>query len=146
MQEIKNDWAKKDAEPQRKGEKNVRWQPETQPKGKPPVEKKKGAETTQRLIDANELGVQILGMVMDKMILFGHDAAERSRERFALAMIAQAPTIDAVPISFIEKKIESIRQYLSEHEGEEFMSGLISKAIAYEKLIEEWREENGQTD
>lgn len=56
----------------------------------------------------------------------------------------RVPTVDAVPISFIEKKIESIRQYLSEHEGEGFTSGLISKAIAYERLIEEWREENGQ--
>jgi hypothetical protein len=55
------------------------------------------------------------------------------------------PAIDAVPISFIEKKIESIRKYLQEHEGEEFTSGLISKAITYERLIEEWREEN-ETD
>lgn len=38
-----------------KGEKNVGWQPETQPKGKPPVEKTKGAETMQRLIDADAL-------------------------------------------------------------------------------------------
>ena len=60
--------------------------------------------------------------------------------------INELPTIDAIPISFIEKKIESIRQYLKEHEGEAFTSGLISKAIAYEKLIEYWREENGQTD
>lgn len=31
------------------------WQPETQPKGKPPLEKTKGAETMQRLIDADAL-------------------------------------------------------------------------------------------
>lgn len=56
------------------------------------------------------------------------------------------PTVDAIPISFIEKKIDAIRQYLKEHEGEAFTSGLISKAIAYEKLIEYWREDNGQAD
>ena len=48
-----------DAEPVRhgkkEGEKNVGWQPETQPKGKPPVEKMKGAETIQKLIDAGDL-------------------------------------------------------------------------------------------
>ena len=114
-----------------KGEKNVGWQPETQPKGKPPVEKK-GAETMQRLIYADRLK-------------FVFEINVASADAFTQLIDAQ-PTIDAVPISFIEKKIESIRQYLSEHEGEEFMSGLISKAIAYEKLIEEWREENGQTD
>lgn len=56
------------------------------------------------------------------------------------------PTIDAIPIDFIEKKIDSIRQYLREHDGEEFMGGLISKAIACERLIEEWREEHAETD
>lgn len=61
-------------------------------------------------------------------------------------LIEVQPTIDAIPIDFIEKKIDSIRQYLREHDGEEFMGGLISKAIAYERLIEEWREENGQAD
>ena len=43
-----------------KGEKNVGWQPETQPKGKPPVEKTRGAETTQRLIDADMRGNLIM--------------------------------------------------------------------------------------
>ena len=47
----------------RKGEKNVGWQPETQPKGKPPVEKTAGAETMQRLIDADALA---------KFIDYGH--------------------------------------------------------------------------
>ena len=121
---------------ERKGEKNVGRQPEAQPKGKPPVEKTKGAETMQRLIDADAIGYD-----------FGeiNDGKNKWWDLYVTnEAIAQQPTIDAVPMSFIEKKIESIRQYLSEHEGEEFMSGLISKVAAYEKLIEEWREENGQ--
>lgn len=65
-------------------------------------------------------------------------------------VIDVTPTVDAIPISFIEKKIESIRQYVEKHGGEidieEFIDGLISKAVAYERLIEEWREENGQAD
>lgn len=56
-------------------------------------------------------------------------------------LIDEAPTVDAVPISFIEKKIESIRQYLKEHEGEAFNEGLISRAVAYRKLIEDWMSE-----
>jgi len=83
------------------------WQPETQPKGKPPVEKTKGVETTQRLIDAGYLSIQLMGMVLDKMILLGRDAAENSRERFALAMIAQAPTVDAIPIDYMRSQVDS---------------------------------------
>lgn len=64
--------------------------------------------------------------------------------------INHAPTVDAIPIDFIEKKIDAIRQYVEKHGGEidieEFIDGLISKAVAYERLIEEWREENGQAN
>lgn len=67
-----------------------------------------------------------------------------------LTDIENEPAIDAIPIYFIEKKIESIRQYVEKRGGEidieEFIDGLISKAVAYERLIEEWREENGQAD
>lgn len=89
-----------------------------------------------RLISADALH-----MILVKMKDFGELTAKK-----AIRVVENAPTVDAIPISFIEKKIESIRQYLSEHEGEEFTSGLISKAIAYERLIEEWREENGQVN
>lgn len=51
-----------------------------------------------RLIDANELTMQIMSMITDKAILYGNDAIKRSKEIFALAMVAQAPTIDAVPV------------------------------------------------
>ena len=54
---------------------------------------------------------------------------------------------ESIPIDFIQKKIEDIRQYVREHGGEidieEFVDGLISKAVAYEALIEKWREKNG---
>lgn len=56
--------------------------------------------------------------------------------------LAKQPTVDAIPISFIEKKIGAIRKYLGEGEGFTFTSELVSKAITYERLIEEWREEN----
>ena len=69
---------------QRKGEKNVGWQPETQPKGKPPVEKTKGAETMQRLIDADALK-EYVGRVQ-----------LNSREKIFNLIDAQ-PTIDAEP-------------------------------------------------
>ena len=56
------------------------------------------------------------------------------------------PTIDAIPVDWIEKKIKYIRQYLENCEGEPFTDGLRSKVIAYEKLIEDWRKEHDKTD
>lgn len=57
---------------------------------------------------------------------------------------------ESIPIDFIQKKIETIRQYLEKHGGEtdieEFVDGLISQAVAYERLIEEWRKEHAETN
>ena len=72
----------------RKGEKNVGWQPETQPKGKPPVEKTKGAETMQRLIDADAL----------KRDLVKNGFRNDVDMMMTLETINNAPTIDAVPV------------------------------------------------
>ena len=90
--------------------------------------------------------VDALYMELVKMKDFGELTAKK-----AIRVVKNAPTVDAVPISFIEKKIESIRQYLEKHGGEidieEFVDRLIYKAVAYERLIEEWREKNGtETD
>ena len=58
-----------------------------------------------------------------------------------LTMINNTSTAEAIPIEFIEKKIEAIREYLREHEGEAFNEGLISRAVVYRKLIEDWMSE-----
>ena len=67
------------------------WQPETQPKGKPPVEKTKGAETVQRLIDADALV---------KFIDYGHlnnPDEKLYSENDIREMIDMMPTIDTKP-------------------------------------------------
>ena len=51
-----------------------------------------------RLIDADELTAQIMGMAMDKAVVYGNAAIKGSKEIFALAMVTQAPTIDAEPV------------------------------------------------
>lgn len=95
-----------------------------------------------RLIDADTLKYEPLPKGEITYHPYTLDDAYKDGYDDAFENVRNAPTIDAISISFIEKKIESIRQYLSEHEGEEFTSGLISKAIAYERLIEEWIREH----
>lgn len=51
-----------------------------------------------RLIDADDLTMQILIMMVDKGILFGNQIIKNSKEGFAAAMVAQAQTVDAVPV------------------------------------------------
>lgn len=93
----------------------------------------------RKLIDADAL-------ILKGCHVINEDGSRTIKSAVMEEDLENAPTVDAIPIDFIEKKIDSIRQYLREHDGEEFMGGLISKAIAYERLIEEWREENGQAD
>lgn len=52
-----------------------------------------------RLINADELTAQIMCVAMDKCIVYGNDALKRGKEIFALAMVAQAPTVDAEPVT-----------------------------------------------
>lgn len=61
------------------------WQPETQPEGKPPVEKTKGAETMQRLIDAN---------AFERRCMFDKNIEDMQDVIYALR---DFPTIDAEP-------------------------------------------------
>lgn len=68
------------------------WQPETQPKGKPPVEKMKGTETMQRLIDADALISSVLKKAIDDAFLNGNT----DMHRLLIQVIAHQPTIDAV--------------------------------------------------
>ena len=83
---------------QRKGEKNVGWQPETQPKGKPPAEKTKGAETMQRLIDADALKYEPLPKGDRNYRTYNLDDAYDDGYDDAFTDIRNAPTIDAVPV------------------------------------------------
>ena len=64
------------------------WQPETQPKGKPPAEKTKGAETMQRLIDADICIEKIKNLSIE------YDAETVQR---CIEVVSNAPTIDAEP-------------------------------------------------
>jgi formylmethanofuran dehydrogenase subunit E len=68
----------------------VGWQPETQPKGKPPVEKTKGTETMLRLIDANALKKE-----NDQLL---HCDFPYLSETTLEELIDDAPTIDAEPV------------------------------------------------
>lgn len=70
------------------------WQPETQPKGKPPVEKTKGSETMQRLIDADALITAVLRNAIDYAVVFG----DSEMHRLLVQVIAHQPTIDAEPV------------------------------------------------
>ena len=89
-----------------------------------------------RLINANAAKIRIAHEAWSGML--------KSPFR-VMDVIDETPTVDAIPIDFIEKKIDAIRKYLGEGEGFTFTSELVSKAITYERLIEEWREEN-ETD
>lgn len=88
-----------------------------------------------RLIDADKLKEYVdIGHLRDpSQLCFS--------EWDVLTMINNTSTAEAIPIEFIEKKIETIREYLREHEGEAFNEGLISRAVAYRKLIEDWMSE-----
>ena len=75
------------------------WQPETQPKGKPPVEKTKGAETTQRLIDANALRDKLQAEIDKAKPPFDDVIGSiRCGVRLARNIVEDEPTIDAEPV------------------------------------------------
>ena len=86
------------------------WQPETQPKGKPPVEKTKGTETMQRLIDANAL--------IEAMTKFSNATGEDMTHGIFYAHIA--PTIDAEPVRHGKWTVTPVYIKCSEC-GESFM-------------------------
>jgi hypothetical protein len=79
----------------------VGWQPETQPKGKPPVEKPKGAKKMKRLIDADALH-KLFGAVTTDLL--SKPELSKDFEHMVRAfimtteMIEDQPTIDAVPV------------------------------------------------
>ena len=60
---------------------------------------------------------------------------------------ADEPTVDAIPVSFIQELIERDKQLIDEYGGkpdfEVIVDGLIERAVNYEALIEKWREKNG---
>lgn len=70
------------------------WQPETQPKGKPPVEKTKGAETMKKLIDAEALKLSHC----KECTLYPDKCMGKDCDCGAIIHINAMPTIDAVPV------------------------------------------------
>lgn len=125
--------------------KNVGWQTELQPKGKPPVKKTKGAETTQRLIDPNALLAPLeeeykkINQAFDEISVFQapNDVALYGallQEVGAIVgMIEDAPTVDAIPIEWIEKQRNGMKKG-SDREQD----------IGW--LLEEWRKEHAAID
>ena len=92
----------------------------------------------QRLIDANELRMSIILPRCGAKTIIG-DAIQK--------MIDSAPTVDAIPVSFIQELIERDKQLIEEYVGkpdfEVIVDGLVERAVNYEALIEKWREKNG---
>ena len=76
----------------------------------------------KRLIDADAFH-----MILVKMKDFGELTAKK-----AIRAVENAPTIDAIPISFIEEQVKLCNE-IGFRRGEE----------CYMALIEKWREKNG---
>ena len=104
------------------------WQPETQPKGKPP----KIIYLCDRKKECNKHGA------------CGQDCKHTTDIRHAVNFISlgdgnyveERPTIEAIPISFIEEQVKQCNE-VGFRRGEE----------CYMALIEKWREKNGtETD
>ena len=66
----------------------------------------------------------------------------------AIIHINAMPTIDAIPVSFIQELIDRDKQLIEEYGGKQdyeiIVDGLIERAVNYEALIEKWREKNGK--
>lgn len=95
-----------------------------------------------RLIDADALKDDILKsavMIDDRGIQTGYE--------IAIELINRQPTIDAIPVSFIQELIERGKQLIEEYRGKPdygiIVDGLIERVVNYEVLIEKWREKNG---
>ena len=82
----------------------------------------------QRLIDANTLTSSVLKKAIDDAFLNGNT----DMHRLLIQVIAHQPTIEAVPISFIEEQVKLCNEV-----------GFIRGEECYMALIENWREENG---
>ena len=78
----------------------------------------------QRLIDADEMKMSKCPAVVNEYTKGWNDAID--------AIIENAPTIDAIPISFIEEQAKLCNE-IGFRRGEE----------CYMALIEKWREKNG---
>ena len=84
------------------------------------------------------------------------DALMRDIEKYHLSdgkfqhWVEVQPTIDAIPISFIQELIGRDKQLIEEYGGkpdfEVIVDGLIERAVNYEVLIEKWREKNESDD
>lgn len=95
-----------------------------------------------RLIDADALKDDILKsavMIDDRGIQTGYE--------IAIELIKRQPTIDVIPVSFIQELIDRDKQLIEEYGGKQdyeiIVDGLIERVVNYKALIEKWREKNG---
>lgn len=91
----------------------------------------------KRLIDADDL----------KRALVTNGFRNDFDMMMTIETINNAPTIDAVPVSFIQELIKQDNQFIEAYGGiqecEVIVDGLIERVVNYEALIEKWREKNG---
>jgi len=86
----------------------------------------------QKLIDANELIVDILA----------HDISDHKRiDR----IILDAPTVDAIPVAFIEEKMRKYEE-LAYNSTPKIQQRYFDKAMAIQSLIDYWHEKNEKGD
>lgn len=94
-----------------------------------------------RYIDADALNLE-----------YEVDMADDWKTAHEMANIVKyAPTVDAVPVSFIQELIKQDNQFIEAYGGiqgcEVVVDGLIERTVNYETLIEKWREKNAtETD
>ena len=85
-----------------------------------------------KYIDADALIIAVLKKAIDYAVVFG----DSEMHRLLVQVIAHQPTIDAIPVSFIEEQAKLCNE-IGFRRGEE----------CYMALIEKWREKNGtETD
>jgi hypothetical protein len=132
------------------------WQPDTQPKGKPLVEKTKGAETMQRLIYANAVIAPLKEEYKKIKQAFDETSVFKAPNDVALygalmqevgaviGMIEDAKTIDAVPLdgSFLKMSNGDYliynRHWLYEHFDMEMeIQRSAMKSMGYEPAIKD---------
>ena len=107
---------------------------------------KKEELARQRVLDTPSMMPN--GNLNPSAIRYTAQLDERTQMKF---MIADAPIIDAIPVSFIQELIKQDNQFIEAYGGiqecEVIVDGLIERVTNYEVLIEKWREKNGtETD
>ena len=90
----------------------------------------------QRLIDANRLLTPGYTDMFDEPIHF---------VSFSREAIENAPTVDAIPVAFIEEKMRKYEE-LAYNSIPKIQQRYFDKETALKSLINNWREKNGKDD